>query len=65
MLIFEDLLERLELGRIFVGIVLVSTHEIITRPLKTPKDLNACVTCYMPSCSLRKWFILGRINYLE
>ena len=62
MLIFEDLLERLELGRIFVGIFLVSTHEIITRSLETPKDLNACVTYYVPPCSLRKWFILGRIN---
>ena len=28
----------------FVGIVLVSPHETITRPLGSPKGLTACVT---------------------
>ena len=29
----------------FVGIVLVSPHETITRPLGWPRGLKACVTC--------------------
>ena len=29
----------------FVGIVLVSPHETITRPLGSPRGLKACVTC--------------------
>ena len=29
----------------FVGIVLVSPHETITRPLRSPRGLKACVTC--------------------
>ena len=29
----------------FVGIVLISLHETITRPLGSPRGLKACVTC--------------------
>ena len=29
----------------FMGIVLISPHETITRPLGWPKGLKACVTC--------------------
>ena len=32
-------------SEIFVGIVLVSPHEIITRPQGSPRDLKAYVTC--------------------
>ena len=29
----------------FVGVVLISPHETITRPLGGPRGLKACVTC--------------------
>ena len=29
----------------FVGIILVSPHEIVARPLGSPKGLKACVMC--------------------
>ena len=29
----------------FVGVVLISPHETITRPLGRPRVLKACVTC--------------------
>ena len=32
-------------SEMFVGIVLVSPHETITRPLGSPRDLKVCVTC--------------------
>ena len=32
-------------SEMFVGIVLVSPHETITRPLKSLRGLKACVTC--------------------
>ena len=32
-------------SEMFVGIVLVSPHETITRPLGSPKGLKACVMC--------------------
>ena len=32
-------------NEMFVGIVLISPHETITRPLGWPRGLKACVTC--------------------
>ena len=38
-----EIVGNVRLGRMFVGIVLVNSHEIIICPLRSPMDLKACV----------------------